>query len=116
MEVAMVVGKHIIAELYGVSPNKISGEESIKQILEAVSDRVGFDKIGSQYKQFHPHGATGVILIAESHISIHTWPEYNLINIDIFTCGDVNQAFDAFQLILQEFEPESYKQHILDRG
>ncbi|MFW6415382.1 MAG: adenosylmethionine decarboxylase [Thermodesulfobacteriota bacterium] len=112
----MLVGKHIIAELYGVSRDKISDENTVRQFLEQISDQVAFDKVGSLYKQFQPYGVTGVILIAESHVSIHTWPEYNLVNMDIFTCGDVDQAFQAFQLILQSLEPESYKQHILDRG
>jgi len=112
----MLVGKHIIAELYGISKEKISDENTVKQFMEHISDKVEFDKIGSLYKQFEPYGVTGVILIAESHVSIHTWPEYNLVNMDIFTCGDVNQAQEAFQLILESLEPTSYKKHILDRG
>ncbi len=112
----MVVGRHIIAELYGVDPNLIAYEEQVQKILEDISERVGFTKVGSMYKQFSPWGVTGVILIEESHISIHTWPEYEQINFDVFTCGDVSQADTAFRCILEEFSPRSYRHYTLDRG
>lgn len=112
----MVVGRHIIAELYGVDPDLIAYEEQVKKILEDISERVGFTKVGSMYKQFSPWGVTGVILIEESHISIHTWPEYEQINFDVFTCGDVSHADTAFRLILEEFRPRSYRHYALDRG
>ena len=112
----MVVGRHIIAELYGVDPNLIAYEEQVKKILEDISERVGFTKVGSMYKQFSPWGVTGVILIEESHISIHTWPEYEQINFDVFTCGDVSQADTTFRCILEEFSPRSYRHYTLDRG
>ena len=112
----MVVGRHIIAELYGVAPDLIAYEDQVKQILENISDRVGFTKVGSMYKQFTPQGVTGVILIEESHISIHTWPEYEQVNVDVFTCGDVSQVDTAFHYILEEFRPRSYRHYALDRG
>ncbi|MEF8823932.1 MAG: adenosylmethionine decarboxylase [Desulfohalobiaceae bacterium] len=112
----MVVGRHIIAELYGVAPNLIAYEEQVKKILEDISERVGFTKVGSMYKQFSPWGVTGVILIEESHISIHTWPEYEQVNFDVFTCGDLSQADTAFHCSLEEFSPKFYRHYTLDRG
>ncbi len=112
----MVVGRHIIAEFYGVDKELIAYEDKVKSILEPLCDKVDFEKVGSIYKQFNPWGVTGVILIEESHLSIHTWPEYGLVNLDIFTCGDLNEAHKAFELLVKAFEPEYYKQHVLDRG
>jgi len=112
----MIVGRHIIAELYGVRPELISREEVVRSIVEEVVDKAGLTKVGSVYKQFNPHGVTGIVLIAESHISVHTWPEYKLVNLDIFTCGDKGKVEKAFKLFLEKFQPESYRHYILDRG
>ena len=112
----MVVGRHIIAEFYGVAPELISYEDRVKAILEDICERVGFTKVGSIYKQFTPYGVTGVILIEESHVSIHTWPEYEQINLDVFTCGDVSKADKAFSMFLDGFRPGSYRHDVLDRG
>ncbi len=113
---AMVVGRHIIAELYGVDKDLISEEKKVREILERVTDQVKFSKVGSLYKQFNPHGVTGVILVEESHVSIHTWPEYELVNLDIFSCGNLDSVDKAFELFLKEFKPKSYRHYVLDRG
>jgi len=112
----MIVGRHIIAELYGVPKELISNESTVRQIMEEVVKEAELTKVGSVYKQFNPHGVTGIILIAESHISIHTWPEYELVNLDIFTCGDAKKAEKAFELFLKKFKPKSYRHYMLDRG
>ena len=112
----MIVGKHIIAELYGVPKELISNEGAVREIVEEVVKKAELTKVGSVYKQFNPHGVTGVVLIAESHVSIHTWPEYELVNLDIFTCGDSSKAQKAFEMFLEKFKPKSYRHVILDRG
>ncbi len=112
----MIVGKHIIAELYGVDRELIAREENVRRIVEEVVDEAGLTKVGSVYKQFNPHGVTGIVLISESHVSIHTWPEYELVNLDIFTCGDTSKADKAFKLFLERFKPKSYRHYVLDRG
>ncbi len=112
----MIVGRHIIAELYGVSSDLIAKEENVRRIIEEVVKEAGLNKVGSVYKQFNPHGVTGVVLISESHVSVHTWPEYELVNLDIFTCGDVEKAEKAFKLFIEKFKPKWYRHVILDRG
>ncbi len=112
----MIVGRHIIAELYGVSKDLISKREEVERIMEEVVKEAELTKVGSIYKQFNPHGVTGIVLIAESHISIHTWPEYELVNLDVFTCGDFKKAERAFELFLKKFRPKWYRHYILDRG
>lgn len=112
----MIVGRHIIAELYGVKEELIAREETVRAIVEEVVEQAGLTKVGSIYKQFNPHGVTGVVLIAESHVSIHTWPEYELVNLDIFTCGDTSKVEKAFKLFLERLKPKSYRHYVLDRG
>ncbi|MEM2070595.1 MAG: adenosylmethionine decarboxylase [Archaeoglobaceae archaeon] len=112
----MIIGRHIIAELYGVDPELIAREETVRRIVEEVVNEAKLTKVGSVYKQFNPHGVTGVVLISESHVSLHTWPEYELVNLDIFTCGDPSKAEKAFKLFLEKFKPKSYRHYMLDRG
>lgn len=111
-----ILGRHIIAELYGVDKDLISKEEQVREIMDKVVKEAGIETVGGLYKQFNPHGVTGIVLISESHISIHTWPEYELVNLDIFTCGDSKQADRAFEAFLKYFKPKSYRHYILDRG
>ena len=115
-EITMILGKHIIAELYGVDKQLISREEIVKEIMGKVIEEAKISVVGTLWKQFNPHGVTGVALVSESHISIHTWPEYELVNLDIFTCGDPEQASKAFESFLKYFKPKSYRRYILDRG
>ncbi|MEM5779124.1 MAG: adenosylmethionine decarboxylase, partial [Candidatus Aenigmatarchaeota archaeon] len=81
------VGKHIVADLYGAKQELIAKKEKVMEVMESAVRFAGMKKIKSYYKQFKPWGVTGIVLISESHISIHTWPEYNLVNLDIFSCG-----------------------------
>ena len=110
------IGRHIIAEFYGVAEELISKKDKVKNIIEEIVEKAELTKIGSVYKQFKPYGVTGIVLIAESHISVHTWPEYKLMNVDIFTCGSLEKADKAFQLFIEKFKPEKYRHHIIDRG
>ncbi len=77
----MVVGIHIILDFYGVDEEILNYVESMKPIFENTVKEAKLTKISSDYYQFRPKGCSGVILLAESHLSFHTWPEYKLIKI-----------------------------------
>ncbi len=113
---AKTLGLHIIADLYGVSPNLIDREEDIRHLLENSVKAGELTKISSHFYQFHPHGATGVILLAESHISIHTWPEHKTATVDVFTCGDPSKAYRAMDYIISTLEPTHVDKKLFDRG
>lgn len=110
------VGLHIIAELYGVDPAKISFVEEVASTVERIVQEANLTRIESFYHQFEPHGVTGIVLLAESHVSLHTWPEHGMVNLDIFTCGDPEKAKKAFELFLDAFQPRNYRHIQLDRG
>ncbi|HLH85367.1 MAG TPA: adenosylmethionine decarboxylase [Thermoplasmataceae archaeon] len=114
MEVA--VGFQILADLYGVDPDLIGRVDSLFPIVEDAV-RVGkLTKISSDYYQFQPQGASGVVLLAESHLSFHTWPEHGLVTLDIYTCGDPRGAEIAFDYIVEQLKPESMDCKRLRRG
>lgn len=112
----MHVGTHIIADLYGVDSALIAKQESVRPIIEDVVKKAGLTIVGRIYKQFEPEGVTGILLIAESHLSLHTWPEYNLVNLEIFTCGEKELADRAFNIFLEYFQPITINRQELKRG
>ena len=116
LEEKKIIGKHIIADLYGVKKELITKKEKVMKVTEAAVRVSGMKKIKSYYKQFKPWGVTGVVLISESHVSIHTWPEYELVNLDIFSCGDKRKAEKAFNFFIKKLKPKDCRKIEIDRG
>lgn len=112
----MAVGMHILADMYGIKPELLETKDILMDIIEE-SVRVGnLTKISSDYYQFEPVGASGVVLLAESHISFHTWPEFGLITLDLFTCGDPHKADIAFEYIREVLRPTEIEFRKHERG
>ncbi|MBK9142648.1 MAG: adenosylmethionine decarboxylase [Candidatus Melainabacteria bacterium] len=114
-------GPHLILEAYGCPREKLADLNALSTMLDAYPKRLDMTKIMPPYV-FTYHGSveddwgvSGVILIAESHISIHTFPDKGFATLDIFSCRefDVEDAIDYFQA---HYEPESYDKHLLMRG
>ena len=103
----MAVGVHIIADLYGVDSEVISEASRLYPVMEGAVKYGGLTKISSDYYQFQPRGASGIVLLAESHLSFHTWPEHGLVTLDIYTCGDPRTADAALEYVLNELKPTS---------
>jgi S-adenosylmethionine decarboxylase len=109
------MGIHVIAEFLGVNPEKISRVEKTREILDRVIANSGLHAVSSRFHQFVPHGVSAVYLLSESHLSIHTWPEYEYVALDIFTCGADRPALKAFRLLVEEFQPKIVKKKIIRR-
>ena len=90
MEKRVVLGNHLIAELWVRDPHLIDNPGHVRESLIAACHKGGFSVIKIGTHQFSPCGVTGMVLLSESHMSIHTWPEYQSAAVDIFTCGDVD--------------------------
>lgn len=103
----MTMGTHILANFHGCSRELLEKAEVLKRILNKTVSEVNFNKVGETFYQFEPTGATGVILLAESHISVHTWPERGSAAIDIFSCSGRDQAEKAYALLKEKFKPEN---------
>jgi len=90
-----ILGRHLIAEYADCNGGKLDDLEHIKQsLLEAVR-RSGATIVNSVFHRYAPQGVSGVVVIAESHMSIHTWPEYNYAAVDFFTCGQTVDPYLA---------------------
>ncbi len=112
----VAVGFQILADLYGVDPDLISKVDSLYPVIEDAVRAGSLTKISSDYYQFQPQGASGVVLLAESHLSFHTWPEHGLVTLDIYTCGDPKGAEVAFDYIVDQLRPDTMDCKRLRRG
>jgi len=82
------IGHHYIVEASGCDPKIISSVEKVQQILVKAAEISGAHVWAVSVSKFPPKGVSGVIVISESHISTHTWPEYGYGALDFYTCGD----------------------------
>lgn len=102
------VGIHCILELYGCPPRLLDNPDFVQKALRdaAVASQSTF--IGEVIHEFHPQGVTALALLAESHISIHTWPELRYAAVDIFTCGQATQPEQGCRFLIQAFQSTAH--------
>jgi S-adenosylmethionine decarboxylase len=110
------VGGHLIADLYGVNAIFLEKIQPIKNIVEEAIAEGKLTKISSDYFQFSPVGVSGIVLISESHVSFHTFPEKGILTLDLYTCGDVMYLFKTYEILIGILQPESVKTTFLQRG
>ena len=82
-----VLGLHLLLELKDCNPVLLNDLDYIREAMQQTANEVGAHVVGESFHRFSPQGVTGILAIAESHISIHTWPEYGYAAADIFACG-----------------------------
>jgi S-adenosylmethionine decarboxylase len=108
-------GCHLLADLHGAS--HLDDLERVEASLRAAADAAGATVIDVRLHHFGDgHGVTGVALLAESHISIHTWPERAYAAIDIFVCGKTNNADAALAVITRALSAARVETHRIARG
>jgi S-adenosylmethionine decarboxylase len=81
------LGIQLAVELFDCDENILNDHRLLEQSLVESATKAGATVVDSVFHQFNPHGISGAVIIAESHIAIHTWPEYRYAALDIFTCG-----------------------------
>ena len=110
------LGLHLLIELGQCDPEILDNTGELRKILYRVSRESKMTPLKDSFHKFVPQGVSGVVLLAESHVSIHTWPELGYAAVDFFTCNtstDMNSVVEAF---VRTFNPGSYKSTILERG
>jgi S-adenosylmethionine decarboxylase len=110
------IGLHLIADFYDCDPNIINDKVRLHKALESAATVSGATIIKTFLHKFSPQGVSGVIVIAESHISIHTWPEHNFAAVDIFTCGDKVEPRKAIHYLEAELHCQNLVVRNIDRG
>ena len=110
------LGIHLILELKQCDRQRLNDLAYVKATMMEAARAVGATIIGESFHQFDPIGVTGVVAIAESHLCIHTWPEYGYAAVDIFTCGDTCTPREAAQLLIDRFQAQDPSLTELQRG
>lgn len=108
-------GKHVLGELYGVEPDLLNDVDLLENTLKQGIIDSGATYIGTVSEKFTPHGVTILILIAESHVSIHTYPEHKALFFDAFTCGECDPKVIA-DLLVKKLNPQQQNVQVLARG
>lgn len=98
------LGTHLLIELKDCNPEIIKDLEAVKNILVDAARKANATIINVTFHEFNPFGISGVVVIAESHLAIHTWPEYGFAAVDVFTCGDTIKPEVAAKYIIEAFE------------
>lgn len=112
----MNLGHEVICDFYGCDPETLKRKEGFKKILNSAVEVSGANIVNTELYYFEPYGITGIVVITESHLSIHTWPEYKYAAIDFFSCNpDINFRATIGEL-KKYFKPEKIEIKELDRG
>ncbi|XOA42564.1 MAG: adenosylmethionine decarboxylase [Candidatus Nealsonbacteria bacterium] len=107
-------GIHIVAEFWG--SKIIEDSKEIEKILITAAEKGGNTPLEVTTHKFLPQGITGVVLLAESHIALHAWPEYNYLAIDIFTCGEKAFPDKSLNYLRKKFNPKKVEIKKIKRG
>ena len=110
------LGRHLLVEYHGCDRELLNRPDAIRTALLAAVERSGATPLHDVVHAFSPHGVTGVVVIAESHFSIHTWPEYAFAAVDLFTCGDSVDPYAAFGHLATALRATSHSVVEIRRG
>ncbi|MCO6360394.1 polyamine aminopropyltransferase [Roseivirga pacifica] len=110
------LGRHIIVEYYDCSPEILNDVVNIEKSMINAAEEAGATIINSTFHHFSPYGVSGVVVIQESHLAIHTWPEYGYASVDLFTCGDTVNPWVSYQLLKEAFKAGHGSAVELSRG
>jgi len=110
------LGRHLLLELKMCNKEVLDDLDFIKDCLNEAAIQSGATVVGESFYHFSPYGVSGVVNIAESHIAIHTWPEYGYAAVDVFTCGDDVDPGKAARVITERLEAKNHSLIELRRG
>lgn len=109
------LGNHILVEFMGCDPHIMNDVSSIERDMVGAAQKAGATVINSTFHHFSPYGVSGVVVIQESHLAIHTWPEYGYAAVDLFTCGEMD-AWISFDYLKECFGAKQYSALEMKRG
>ena len=107
------LGIHLLADLWDCQD---LNSENYERIIRTAIIESGATLIGFQQHEFQPQGYTAVALLAESHLSVHTWPEKDFVAIDYFTCGDRAPCEKALAIFVEHLQPGKVHSTMIERG
>jgi S-adenosylmethionine decarboxylase len=110
------LGIHLLIEFWSCNRQKIDDMEYLEKIMARAAEVAGATVLKTAFQDFNPQGVSGVVVIAESHLTIHTWPEHGYAAVDIFTCGSSVDPWRATHFLEQELEAAKTQVRDFQRG
>lgn len=110
------LGRQILVEFYDCESAKINDVEYIEESMLSGTKAANATIISHNFHKFSPYGVSGMVVIAESHVAIHTWPEYNYAAVDIFTCGDTIDPWVIQAYLKEAFNSQNVSSMEMKRG
>lgn len=110
------VGKHLLVDLLSCNCDLLKKVDFIDKVMFEAAKKANATIVGKYFKQFEPFGVSGVIIIAESHLSIHTWPEHGIASIDFFSCTDAVDMKAAIEHIKEQLGAQDQISTLITRG
>jgi len=110
------LGRHLLLELKICNEEVLDDLNFLKECLNEAATKCGATVVGESFYHFSPHGVSGVVNIAESHIAVHTWPEHGYAAVDVFTCGTNVDPEKAAKFMIEKLGAQSHSVIELRRG
>lgn len=110
------LGRHVLVEAFGCSAEALDNVKSVEKTMVDAALSAGAEIREVAFHKFNPQGVSGVVVISESHLAIHTWPELGYAAIDVFTCGESVNPWDAVDYLIEKFGAESVSANEVKRG
>ncbi|WP_139490005.1 adenosylmethionine decarboxylase [Brevibacillus dissolubilis] len=109
-------GRHVAIDTWGVQFDLLNDAEFLKKHMIEAAEACGATVLSVQAKQFSPQGATVLVLLSESHLSIHTYPEVGFAALDCYTCGETVDPQVAIDYMVEVLKPEKFYAKKIVRG
>lgn len=109
-------GRHLLVELHDCDTTRLADADGVERTLLAAAREARATILSHHFHRFEPHGVSGVVVIAESHVTIHTWPEYGYAAADIFTCGRHMRPEAAIDVMRRAFSSRDVRVTEVRRG
>jgi S-adenosylmethionine decarboxylase len=110
------LGRHLLVELYDCNKKVLNDLSFLRKAMMDAAIEGGAEVLGHSFHNFSPQGVSGVVIIAESHLSIHTWPEYGYAAVDVFTCGTAVQPEKAAEALISKLGSRNHSLMEIPRG
>lgn len=110
------LGRHVLAEIYGCNFDILNDLQKVEEFMINAALEAGAEVREFVFHKFSPQGVSGVVVISESHLAIHTWPELGYAAVDVFTCGDKVDPWDACNYLVDKFQAGHINATEMKRG
>jgi S-adenosylmethionine decarboxylase proenzyme len=110
------LGRHLLVEFYNCDAATLDDVAGVEASMNRAAVDCGATIVQSTFHRFQPYGVSGVVVISESHLAIHTWPEFGYASVDLFTCGDTVDPLVAYEVLKKAFNAQCVEINMIQRG